>query len=158
MNRICHTQANYCILSDEPFYLIVSNRTRPGVYPWTEEFCGLVHCPQLTNLDACALITSNTPLKTKFSFVQLSGKFSTDALVYPSVIGSEHKVLPKSDGLWSYEDSKSSNLKAKQKCVLTFGDKEANKAHSVSTIGLYGRVYSRDPPYVQRPTGGPMRI
>ena len=131
----------------------MSNRTRPGAYPWTEEFCGLVHWPQLANLDACSLTQSNSPLDTKFNYVELSGEFSADTYVYPSVIGSEHKVLPQDDGLWSYKEAASSN-KSKQKFVLTFGDKVNKKSYSVSTIGLYGRMYERDPPYIQVPTGG----
>lgn len=132
--------------------MIVSNRTRPGAYPWTEEFCALVHCPSLENLSACSLISSNSPLHTTFSYVEVSAEFSKEAIIYPSVIGSEHKVLQKGQ-LWSYSEDKST-AKTTQQFVLTFGSRNSDKSYAVSTIGLYGRVYSRDPPYVQRPTGG----
>ena len=117
----------------------------------------MVHCPQLANLDECALIQSNSPLETKFNYVELSGDFSADTYVYPSVIGSEHKLLPKADGLWSYQEKKSTT-KSLQTFGLTFGDKASKKSYAVATIGLYGRIYERDPPYVQRPTGGILRL
>lgn len=143
------------IKSSEEFYLIATNRTRPGAYPWTEEFCALVHCPQLSDLSKCTLIRSNSALQTRFTFAQMSGEFSEDTAVYPSVIGSEDEVLKKSNGMWSTEDVKATG-KSKQKYVLTFGDKTARNSYAVSTLGLYGRVYSRDPPYVQVPTGIPL--
>lgn len=133
--------------------MIVANRTRPGVYPWTEEFCALVHCPYLKDLSACSLISSNSPLHTTFSYVEVSAELSKEAVIYPSVIGSEHKVLQKGQ-LWSYSEDKST-AKSTQKFVLTFGSRSSSeKSYALSTIGFYGRVYSRDPPYVQRPTGG----
>src|SRR5699024_55354 len=128
-----------------------------GAYPWTEEYCGLVHCPKLAKLSQCALIRSNSPLQTKFIFAELSGEFSGDTYVYPSVIGSEHVVLPKSDGLWSYRQSKAPT-KSKQKFELIFGSQNSAKSYAVSTVALYGRVYTRDPPYHQVPTGGILRL
>ena len=86
-------------------------------------------------------------------YAELSGEFSEDAYIYPSVIGSEHKVLHKADGPWSYNE-RMSQAKAKKKFALSFGGKSAKQSYAISTIGLYGRVYSRDPPYQQRPTGG----
>lgn len=141
------------IKSDEEYYLIVTNRTRPGAYPWTEEYCGLVLCPHMTKLDTCKQISSNNPLQTKFLYAKLSGEFSSETHVYPSVIGSEHKVLPKDGGLWTYEDEKTDVGAKKQKFFITFGNKEERKSYTISTIGLYGRVYARDPPYEQKPLG-----
>lgn len=85
-------------LSDE-FYLIVSNRTKPGPFLFTEEFCAVVHCPR--RFEPCSMMRSNFPLQTKFHYLNLYGQFGLNTTVYASVIGSQHQLVKKGNS-WNY--------------------------------------------------------
>lgn len=133
------------LFTDEPFYLIVANRTRPGYYPWTEEFCGLVHCK--ADQSPCTTIRTNRELATRFKNVTLMAELGLTTAVHASVIGSRHQVLPQAN-LWSYK-TEVNKKSGKQVVTLSVNPSGQMGQASIGTVGLYGRVYERDPPYKQ---------
>ena len=128
--------------------MIAANRTRKSSYEWAEEYCGVIHCPLLKNLNECTKITSNSDLQSKFLYAKLTAEVGDSTLVYPSAVGSKHKLLSQTD--WKFDNKLS---KGKKISTITVGSKDNPKARGwhLSTLGLYGRDYSRDPPYIQKP-------
>lgn len=139
------------LLPEDEFYMIASNRTKPGPFPIEEEFCALIHCP--TSFLKCNEIRSDSPLQSKFTYIHLEGHFGANITVFPSVIGSQHQVLKQEDnGHWSY----SKLIQEKndtQKVEITAGVKGGKVSYPFGTVGLYGRAYHRDRPYVQTNIG-----
>lgn len=125
---------------------MITNRTRPGPYPWTEEYCAFIKCPN--GIDGkCSLFDYEDQLHDGFSFIKLSGEFSPETTVYPSAIGVNHEVIhPKNN--WIVEETTGASGKT-QTHTITFGSQSADQSQVISTLSLYGRVYSRDPTYEQ---------
>lgn len=134
---------------DDQFYLLAGNRTKPGPFPFVEEFCALIHCPG--KFFVCSDIRSDHPLASKFYFAHLEGSFHSNTTVLPSVVGSQHQLM-KLDKLWSFKEIGIFN--EKQKWQVNVGnDMEMNTSLPLGTVALYGRAFDRDPLYVQRGLG-----
>lgn len=140
----CFTDAHSLPIAEQ-YFLLTSNRTRPGPYPWTEEFCALVYCPQQKSRSSCSKFSDDKELTSRFLHLKLTGTFSQDTTVYPSSIGPKHEVIHPENN-WKFSQSGNNY-------TIEFSDSSKQGSHAVSILGLYGRVYSRDPPYKQVPTG-----
>jgi pantetheine hydrolase len=122
---------------NDDYYLIISNRTRGGHYPWCEEFCALVKCNSNANFECHSF--PYTSAKTSFTNIRLTGNFSTE-YVYPSVVTNDVQLVDRNQ--WQFTLSNIQNISHSQLSSESF-----NKP--LITFGLYGRCYDRDPPYVQ---------
>lgn len=113
---------------------MIANRTRTFPYSWTEEICSLAHCNNSS--DKCEF---DGQTFRGMKFARLSGEFSLDTTVYPSVMAAKQQVS-RPAGNWRVEES----IGPKRKNVSIVVDL---KPRQISTIALYGRAYSRDSLY-----------
>lgn len=134
-NGVC-CSLNY-IASDmqENFYFGVYNGTYNMFdrYFWSQENCLLVRCDPFGD-NPCATFPMRS--KTKFSRVHISGNFTAEH-IYPSVLGSGIRLV--STNSWKYGLQPS-------KAFVNF-DNGAGK--ELIVVGLNGRCYDRDPPYIR---------
>ncbi len=136
-NGLC-CQVNYSLKdmefkNNETYYLIISNRTRDGLYPWAEEFCALVRCESNERKQCLTFPNSNS--KTSFEFIQIKANFSTK-YVYPSLMSNNNELIDHKEWYFSIEEP--------QTQLISY---HLNKP--LLTYGLYARPYPRDPPFVQ---------
>lgn len=149
------TKALFSLALDESYHLLVSNRTRPGVYPWAEELCALVYCLPDQN-PPCRQVRTGKQLATRFRTIKLTAEVGQHTRVYPSVVGSKHALIQPDQGrTWTFTKVKGqkSGGTGRQTYQLEVNPKQGKGSLALSTVALYGRAYERDPPYKQRPTG-----
>lgn len=138
---------------EERYYLLIANRTRPGAYPWSEEFCAVVVCPSSRwNFGKmqkdCSKIGSNQELSSRFVHAKLRGKFSEDTAVYPSAVGSKNQLIYP-ENKWKFWKV---NVPNEPEYFIELGakDNSESRAMELGALVLYGRNYNRDPRYEQK--------
>lgn len=134
-------------LDKQGYFLLASNRTRPNLYyTWWEEFCAVVFC-KLDLKGRCQQYQTNN-FET-FNWIKLIGTFSSNTIIYPSVIENNHKPVDKL--FWNFEELSQDNKITNKQFWIEFGDKNYYKHLPISTLSLYGRNYQRDPKFKQVP-------
>ncbi|XP_035205498.1 pantetheinase-like isoform X2 [Stegodyphus dumicola] len=118
----------------EDFYLAVFNGTNnvKNYYHWCEETCMLIRCDPFDG-KACAIQPSVS--KTVFKSVKMTARFTSPA-VYPTVSRNKFRLACKKE--WDYYTEKSG-------VTLKF---ESKSDEPLLKVGLMGRCYQRDPPFV----------
>lgn len=135
-----HKDCSDSCASESGFCLVASNRTRPGVlHRWAEEICALIQCPEDYPDRGCSLAR---PESNQLELVKLRGEFSSEASVYPSAVGPDNQpIFP--HNTWNFSGS------AREFSIDYSQNNQLQQ--SLQTLSLYGRVYSRDPPFRQTP-------
>lgn len=126
---------------DKHFHFLIGNRTRPGDYHWTEEFCSLV---TYTGKEFVDLDSGDDLLR--FSHVKITGNFSTTTTVYPSAVGPDGQILPLENN-WDFWQTKPDSDSKFKEFTIEFKPKNPEP---LGVLALYGRDYSRDPSYERK--------
>ena len=120
-------------LEEESYWFVITNRTLNTThYPICEEICGLVRCD--SHCKAFPLKTD----KTIFKSIEITANFSTK-YSYPSITTNDLQLVSKNK--WNYYNNGS--VGSQVRLDINGFDQP------IMTAVLYGRCFSRDPPYPQ---------
>lgn len=131
---------------EEEYYLIYTNRTKPGPFPWNEKFCAVVQCRKNVE-EPCKEFLQNTPLQTRFHYIFITGIFEEDVQYFPTLIGDMHHVVSMKENDAKIVDvlhPDNSDLSGR---TVTQGSRDGNSTYAIGVIGMYGRNYKEDLPY-----------
>lgn len=131
-NGVCCSLDYEAVDMEENYYLGVYNGTYNmfNHYFWCEQNCILVRCEAFGN-NSCATFPMRS--RTRFMRATLSANITSE-YVYPSVLASGIRLASYDDWNFYYNNSKPTI--------------EFNGSTELLVVGLNGRCYDRDPPYI----------